>query len=200
MNNFGIKKELKRADSFDIKKCQEICKKIIEEREICQKINRKLKRSNTDIHSKTQNQNQKDIYYPIGINKGKRINIIICDDTQLIFEQELKVIKRYFKEKLKEKNISPFIYYARDGIECLSMIYNFTLNNTPIKFILMDNSMEYLNGIDTANIIKKIIYFRHNHVYLVSGDVKKGDCQAEGFYGKPLTLESFSEIMEKYIK
>ena len=60
--------------------------------------------------------------------------------------------------------------------------------------------MGYLNGKDTANIIKKITLFQNNHVYIVSGDVKKDECKAEGFYDKPLTLENFSSIMEKYIK
>ena len=194
----------KRMGSYDPSKCQKIFQQLLETRKMYQNLNKRSRRTNyTDPNSKKKKRiGETDIYYAncIGFNRGKRMNIIICDDEPPIYESEINIIKKYFKERIKEKNITPFIYYARDGIECLNMLYNFTLNNIPIKFILIDKSMTYLSGVETSNIIKGIMHFKHNHIYLVTGDnVDPGDCKADAFYPKPLTLDSFEKIMKKYI-
>ena len=194
----------KRIGSYDPDKCKRIFKQLLETRKMYQNLNRRSKRTNyTDPNSKNKKLiGETDMYYAncIGFNKGKRMNIIICDDEPPIYESEINIIKQYFKERVKEKNITPFIYYARDGIECLYMLYNFTMNNIPIKFILIDKSMTYLNGVETSNIIKGIMHFKHNHVYLVTGDyINPDECKADAFYPKPLTLDSFEKIMQKYV-
>ena len=204
--NLNINKNftLRRMDSFDPDKCQKIFKQLLETRKMYQDLNRHTKRSNyTDPNSKNKKRiDEHDIYFAncIGFNKGKRMNIIICDDEPSIFDSELNIIKKFYKEKIKEKNITPFIYYAKDGIECLNMLYNFTIDHIPIKFILIDKSMTYLSGVETVNIIKSIMHFKHNHVFLVTGDYMKPDsCQADAFFPKPLTLDSFEKIMKRYI-
>ena len=203
-NRLSVNFPLKRMDSFDPDKCQKIFKQLLETRKIYQNLNRHTKRSNyTDPNSKNKKRiDEHDIYYAncIGFNKGKRINIIICDDEPSVYDSEINIIKKFFKEKVKEKNITPFIYYAKDGIECLNMLYNFTIDHIPIKFILIDKSMTYLSGVETANIIKNITHFKHNHVFLVTGDyMKPQSCKADAFFPKPLTLDSFEKIMKRYI-
>ena len=200
VNNSGRK----RLGSFDPNTCKKIFKQLLETRKMYQNLNNRSKRTNyTDPNSKNKKRiGENDIFYAncIGFNTGKRMNIIICDDEPPIYESEINIIKKYFREKIKEKNITPFIYYARDGIECLNLLYNFSMNNIPIKFILIDKSMTYLSGIETSNIIKGIRHFKHNHIYLVTGDnVDPGECKADAFYPKPLTLDSFEKIMKRYI-
>ena len=203
-NRLAVNCPLKRMISFDPDQCQRIFKQLLETRKIYQDLNRRTKRTSyTNPNSKNKKRiDEHDIYYAncIGFNRGKRMNIIICDDEPSVYDSELNIIKRFFKEKIKEKNITPFIYYAKDGIECLNMLYNFTIDHILIKFILIDKSMTYLSGVETTNIIKSITHFKHNHVFLITGDYNKPQsCQADAFFPKPLTLDNFEKIMKRYI-
>ena len=62
----------------------------------------------------------------------------------------------------------------------------------------MDNSMPYLDGITTCNIIKNSPVLNQT-IYLLSGDDEIEDCKADGFLIKPLTKDDLYKIVKKLI-
>ena len=61
----------------------------------------------------------------------------------------------------------------------------------------MDNSMPYLDGITTCNIIKNSPVLNQT-IYLLSGDDSHDDCKADGFFIKPLEEKDLKKILNKY--
>ena len=119
----------------------------------------------------------------------KRINIIICDDEYEVARAAEEIVKRY----LKKKGFKPHVYYTKNGIECLYLIYKLSiLEKQIIKFILMDAEMDILDGITTCNIIKDNRAINQK-VYLLSGDPR--DCKADGYCSKPLTEADLKKII-----
>ena len=88
------------------------------------------------------------------------------------------------------------IITSSDGVKCLNLVYEYTINKKPIKFILMDNSMPYLDGITTCNIIKNSSLLNQN-IYLLSGDDECEGYKADGFLVKPLEEEDLRKIVNK---
>ena len=119
----------------------------------------------------------------------KRINIIICDDEVDVARAAEEIVKKYFRNK----GNNPHVYYTKNGIECLYLIYKLSIiEKQIIKFILMDVEMDILDGITTCNIIKDNGAINQK-VYLLSGDPK--DCKADGYCSKPLTEADLKRII-----
>lgn len=122
--------------------------------------------------------------------------IIICDDEGMICESIKRILKNIFdnNKKLSKYNLNTLI--ASDGIKCLNLVCDYVSKNKPIKFILMDNSMPYLDGITTCNLIKNSPVLNQT-IYLLSGDDNCDDCKADGFLIKPLDEEDIKKIINK---
>jgi CheY-like chemotaxis protein len=171
---------------------------ILEKEKIYMNINKKLARIKTfNISVFNDNIN----HYNRGLKKSndnylsqiktydrKRINIIICDDEMDVARAAEEIVKKYYKGQ----GNNPHVYYTKNGIECLYLIYKLSIiERQSIKFILMDVEMDILDGITTCNIIKdnKALYQK---VFLLSGDPK--DCKADGYCSKPLTEADLKRI------
>ena len=168
---------------------------IIEKERIYNNLNKKIERQKTyspNLKSNNQKPNKKhsDKYHsqlnPVEL---KRINIIICDDEYEVARAAEEIVKKYFKSK----GFKPHVYYTKNGIECLYLIYKLSiLEKQLIKFILMDAEMDVLDGISTCNIIKDNRAINQK-VYLLSGDPR--DCKADGYCSKPLTEADLKKIV-----
>ena len=123
--------------------------------------------------------------------------VIICDDEAMICESIKRLLKNIFENNLKFNKYNLNILTASDGIKCLNLVYEYICKKKPIKFILMDNSMPYLDGITTCNIIKNSSVLNQT-IYLLSGDDNCDDCKADGFLVKPLDEEDLKKIVNKY--
>ena len=146
-----------------------------------------------------QNMNAIDVVQD-NIEEDNRppFTVIICDDEGMICES----IKRNLTNIFENNNKFNEKYYlniltASDGIKCLSLVCDYISNHQLIKFILMDNSMPYLDGVTTCNIIKNTPVLNQT-IYLLSGDDNCDGCKADGFLVKPLDEEDLSKIINKY--
>jgi len=138
--------------------------------------NRSLKKSNDKYLSQIKTYDQ------------KRINIIICDDEMDVARAAEEIVKKYYKGQ----GNNPHVYYTKNGIECLYLLYKLSIiERQIIKFILMDVEMDVLDGITTCNIIKDNRALNQK-VFLLSGDLK--DCKADGYCSKPLTEADLKRI------
>ena len=123
--------------------------------------------------------------------------VIICDDEGMICESIKRLLRNIFENNLKLSKYNLDILTASDGVKCLNLVYEYLINKKPIKFILMDKSMPYLDGITTCNIIKNSSVLNQN-IYLLSGDDDCEGCKADGFLVKPLDEEDLKKIVNKY--
>ena len=168
---------------------------ILEKEKIYNNLHKNIERQKT-YSSVLANTNQKNgkrqsiRYHSLFNNiELKRINIIICDDEYDVARAAEEIVKKYFKSK----GFNPHVYYTKNGIECLYLIYKLSiLEKQIIKFILMDVEMDVLDGIATCNIIKDNRAINQK-VYLLSGDPR--DCKADGYCSKPLTEADLKKII-----
>ena len=123
--------------------------------------------------------------------------VIICDDEGMICESIKRLLKNIFENNKKCNKYNLNILIASDGIKCLNLVCDYVSKHNPIKFILMDNSMPYLDGITTCNLIKNSPVLNQT-IYLLSGDDNCDDCKADGFLVKPLDEEDLKKIINKF--
>ena len=167
---------------------------ILEKEKIYNNLNDKIDRQKTYTNSVLNNHNHKpkkhkEKYHSQFNLIEKRINIIICDDELDVARAAEETVKKFFKSK----GFNPHVYYTKNGIECLYLIYKLSiLEKQNIKFILMDVEMDILDGITTCNIIKDNRAINQK-IYLLSGDPK--DCKADGYCSKPLTEADLKKIV-----
>ena len=154
------------------------------------KIDRKKTYSLSVLKDNINKSNKKKEKYHSQLNLiERRINIIICDDELDVARAAEETVKKFFKSK----GYNPHVYYTKNGIECLYLIYKLSiLEKQNIKFILMDVEMDILDGITTCNIIKDNRAINQK-IYLLSGDPK--DCKADGYCSKPLTEADLKKIV-----
>ena len=167
---------------------------ILEKEKIYNNLNKKIERQKTysSVLNNLQRSGKKTAekyHSQFRPTESKRINIIICDDEYEVARAAEEIVKRY----LKKKGFKPHVYYTKNGIECLYLIYKLSiLEKQIIKFILMDAEMDILDGITTCNIIKDNRAINQK-VYLLSGDPR--DCKADGYCSKPLTEADLKKII-----
>ena len=126
------------------------------------------------------------------------IRIIICDDDSFSALSIRKLIIKYFENN--NKNL-PDIFYVPNGIECLHSAYTFLIEDNPIDVIIMDMNMPFLNGLNTCKLLKNILEMNDIKIYLQSSqNVNISDCDADGFFDKPLSMNHLEEIFYKIIK
>ena len=79
------------------------------------------------------------------------INIILADDEELPKKANMRILNKI----AKEKNINLNIIESRDGVETLNLIYEYYYKtNKKISAVISDESMQCINGIKCAEIIK----------------------------------------------
>ena len=124
----------------------------------------------------------------------KNLKILICDDDRYTTLSTRNSILKYFQ--LIKNNINlPEIILCQNGIECLYLIYNNYLKDNSINILFIDLNMPFIDGITICSIIKNSIEFSDIKIYILSsGNINISDCKADGFYLKPLTINSLKTI------
>ena len=127
-----------------------------------------------------------------------KLKILICDDESFTAISTRNVVLKYFKSK-KNKNYNiPDIIFAQNGLECIHKLYKSLIEESLINIVLMDENMPFLNGSNTCAFIKSIFEFCHVQIYIISSSyVNIKECNADGFFDKPLNVKNMKEIMLK---
>ena len=128
-------------------------------------------------------------------NSNQNIRILICDDDSISALSIRKLIIKYFEKK---NELLPDIFYVPNGIECLHISYSFLIEENPIDFIIMDMNMPFLNGFVTCKLLKNILEMNDIKIFLQSSqNINFNDCDADGFFDKPLSMGNLEEIFKK---
>jgi signal transduction histidine kinase len=163
------------------------------------------------------NQNVKNSYFYINVNKidevnsynpnsaanvisnvesKSTLNILLVDDEELT----RKATKRVLSNLFALKNYKLNIYEATDGIECLFNYYKYIKEGVKLSFIVSDESMDYMGGIECAGIIKKIedqCNVAHVPFFILSAyDYLKESNSVDKVFVKPLNRLDIDRMIE----
>jgi CheY-like chemotaxis protein len=123
--------------------------------------------------------------------------IIVVDDEVVIRKSTIRMLLKYCDENGKDLNILE----AGDGIECLSLYYKCYKDGINVVMIISDQTMNFLNGSDTARILHNLnsekglsdipfyILTAYEGFTLGSGII--------GTYTKPLIKKNIEDIFSK---
>ena len=78
-------------------------------------------------------------------------NILLVDDEKLSRSSN----KRLLSDYAKNKNFKINFIEAEDGIECLYILYVCIKKGVKISCVISDQTMTYMNGSATANVLKE---------------------------------------------
>jgi signal transduction histidine kinase len=134
-------------------------------------------------------------------NLEAKYNIIVVDDDIVIRQAAIRLLQKSFKEK----NLSVKLLEASDGIECLHMYYNLVKDGKMISFILSDETMIYMNGSYTYQILDNIssqkninrvpFYILTAYENLAIGSTKE---TINGIFTKPLRKQYIEELLNNF--
>jgi signal transduction histidine kinase/CheY-like chemotaxis protein len=144
-----------------------------------------------DIQIKLQNNNR--------LTPEAMYNVIVVDDETIIRQATMRLLYKSFKEK----NISINILEASDGLECLYIYYNYIKNGKAVSFILSDETMVYMNGSNTAQVlgnISKSKNIEHSPFYILTAYENLvlgfGKNVIDDVFSKPLRKQYIDEIVK----
>ena len=206
INILGTDKKLSLIKDKSIRKQKSMKKMTKKNNKSIFKIDRKKIEGMNSFNYNTGDETFRDIENNEAINNMKDIieddrpyfTVIICDDEGMICESIKRILYNIFEKDSDLEKFRLNILTVSDGIKCLNLVCDYISKNKTIKLILMDNSMPYLDGITTCNIIKNSPVLNQT-IYLLSGDDEIEDCKADGFLIKPLTKDDLYKIVKKLI-
>ena len=128
----------------------------------------------------------------------KKFNILICDDDSFTALSTRNLLIKCFKEKLIKTSLTmPEILFAQNGIECLYFTYQYLIKENPIRVILMDENMPFINGCTVSILLKEMYEMNDIKIYILSSqDLDITESKADGFYDKPLSKKDIIEIFQ----
>jgi DNA-binding LytR/AlgR family response regulator len=116
------------------------------------------------------------------------------DDEAIPRQATIRIIKRV-------NNVNVNIIEAEDGLKLLNLVYEFMSRDRHIDCIFTDESMTYMNGTQTAEIINKFLICKKNikiPIYLITGYnesyLEKSE-YIEKILSKPIRKESIEGII-----
>lgn len=86
------------------------------------------------------------------------INIIVADDEQLTRQAAIRTLNN----SAKKNHVNINIIQVQDGVETLFYVYKYLSTGQKIGSILSDETMEYMRGSESAELVKKLCYGRTN--------------------------------------
>ena len=98
-----------------------------------------------------KNNNEKDLEKKIIENKMK---ILIVDDHIFIRESLRNIIYKFLNQINKLDKFE--VIEGRDGVDILNYVINDQINKNLIKCIITDENMEYINGSEAIEILRKL--------------------------------------------
>jgi hypothetical protein len=127
-------------------------------------------------------------------------NFIVVDDEKLTRRSSIRLLK----STLEKMGTSYRIIEAEDGAECIFISYKLISLGLKISFILSDQTMNYILGTTSANILKEITTQKNlqsipfillsafNH-FEINEAISK-------FISKPLTKEKIFDALKKFVE
>lgn len=120
------------------------------------------------------------------------MNIAICDDNL----EYIRVLENYFDD-MKEYRFDYDVFFS--GEELISAYEN---NNVAYDAIFLDMEMKKLNGIETANLIRKIdkyvsIVFVTNYTKYMKSSF---ECEPFRFLVKPVAFEEMKKVFNEILR
>lgn len=138
----------------------------------------------------------------LGSSKNS-INFIICDDDVNITLATAKLIRAVGNAKNLDCRISIF----HNGIECMYNIYQESLKNKFLDFVIIDETMPFIRGSQVTKILKNMtaekqlndlaIYVAtsYDDEHIIS-EIKQSGC--DGVLKKPLNKDIILKLLEKH--
>jgi CheY-like chemotaxis protein len=130
----------------------------------------------------------------------KKMIVIVVDDEVVTRQSTIRQLEKYLRGRNWETNILE----AGDGIECLHLYYRLIKEGKKIDFILSDETMIYMNGMVSANIVYDIEVNKnipHVLFYILTAyeDLTLGYANRaiDGIFSKPLRKQNIDEIINK---
>jgi signal transduction histidine kinase/CheY-like chemotaxis protein len=126
--------------------------------------------------------------------------IILVDDDVTVRKASQRLIENYFKVTINLK-----VLEASDGFECLYIYYKMKKKGVQISCIISDETMEYLNGSDCAQILKNTCLRKdlvRTPFFLLTAyeNFNKNESGIEYIFTKPLMKNHLNIINESIIK
>jgi signal transduction histidine kinase len=125
--------------------------------------------------------------------------ILLTDDEPMTRKSTIRLINKYFNNDL---TIKLKILEASDGIECLYVYYQTKKKGIELSCIISDETMNYLNGTESAKILQNIYSVKNITgipFYLLTAyeqfNVK--DCGIDDVFSKPLSISHLNVIRAK---
>ena len=131
-------------------------------------------------------------------------DILLVDDDEFILKTSKKILKNF---KLEADS-------AENGEECLNLIKakqekNCNCSRGKYKIILMDITMPVMDGIEAAKNIQKLIdenklydtlkiLFISAHINLDLSTILSGIKCAGDYYAKPISIDKYKSLLDKY--
>jgi signal transduction histidine kinase len=114
------------------------------------------------------------------------INIVVCDDESLVRQSTIRTIKNV----CKSLNLNVNIIETLDGIETLSLVYNYLKSGNKISLIFSDENMVCMNGRASSGLIHQVIKTKKSEeipFYLLTA----GDANIPINTPKPIPVKNF---------
>ncbi len=131
------------------------------------------------------------------INKQRPAQVLLVEDNH----GDVLLTKRAFKES-KIANDLTVAMSGEEAIRVLRKEGEHAQATTP-DLILLDLNLPQMSGQDVLNVIKNDTKLRHIPVVVLSSSkadqdvVKSYNLHANGYVVKPISLESFNEVVQK---
>lgn len=134
------------------------------------------------------------------LRSNECLNILIVDDEKLSAQSSIRVVRQACKNLNKRLNI----INLDDGIETIFMVYFLIKNGVKIDLIFSDETMNFMNGIRSSQIIKEWMGNKNLPLipfYLITsygniGVLSVSDSNLAGIIAKPLILEDADIILK----
>ena len=146
----------------------------------------------------------KIIYDDINPNTNRDIimRILVVDDDKLVRNSTIRIIKQFFENGYPDYNLE--IVEACDGIECLYNVYKCNLNKQNINFILLDETMKFMNGSKCYNILNEMFLnntLRKIPIFMVTAlescmNKSRFNNNSIIIFSKPFTKHMLTEIIK----
>jgi signal transduction histidine kinase len=161
--------------------------------------------SHSNLNSSHYSQYVSDIgsfskpsFYNISKNIKKEYNFIIADDDYLIRQASIRVISKL----IENLNITINFIEANDGIETLHSVYVSLKNGKSIHCILSDQTMELLEGTQTAKLFgelrgKKNIPYIPFFLLTAYENFEVLDLKIESVFCKPFNNQMAESLLRK---
>ena len=129
--------------------------------------------------------------------------IFIVDDESLTRQSTIRILQTIALENEIKINIEE----AEDGLECLYLIYKYLTQGNEIFAIICDQTMNYLDGSNTSEILKKILEMRNIPqipFFILTAyednytlNILKGNGFIKEVFSKPLSKKNAFRVLEK---